>query len=89
MSDDVANNDRSVRIPTFHEGKWQVFSVKFKAMAAIKGFAEALEPGFKSKFLPASEDTLLDLGKEDEKAQSKAKEKNALAVHYLKMSFEN
>ena len=88
MSNDGANNDRSVRIPTFHEGKWQVFSVKFKAMAAIKGFAEALEPGFKSK-LPASEDTSLDLAKEDEKAQSKAKEKNALAVHYLTMSFEN
>ena len=86
MSDDGANNDRSVRIITFHEGKWQVFSVKFKAMAAIKGFAEALEPEFNSKF-PASEDTSLDLVKEDEKAQSEAKEKNALAVHYLTMSF--
>ena len=49
MSDDGANNNRSVRIPTFHKGKWQVFLVKFKAMTAIKGLAEALEPGFKSK----------------------------------------
>ena len=62
--------------------------VKFKAMAVIKRFAEALEPGFKSK-LPASEDTSLNLAKEDKKAQSKAREQNALAVHYLTMSFEN
>ena len=82
MSDGGANNDRSVRIPTFQKGDWQVFGMKFKAMAAIKGFAVALEPGLKNK-LPARGDTPLDLTVKDQKKQSKAKERNALAVHYL------
>ena len=85
---DGAKNNRSVRIPTFQEGKWQAFGIKFKAMSVIIGFAEALEPGFKNE-LPAREDTSLDLTVADEKAQSKAKEKNALTVHSLTMSFEN
>ena len=62
--------------------------MKFKAVIAIKGFGEALEPGFKNK-LPTREDTSLDLAVTNEKTQSKAKVKNALAVHYLVLSFEN
>ena len=65
-----------------------MFGMKFKATAAIKRFAVALELGFKSKF-PAREDTSLDLAAEVQKKQSRAKEKNALAVHYLTMSFKN
>ena len=88
MSNNGANNKRSIRIPTFLEGKFQVLTRKFKAVAAIKGFTEALEPGFKNKF-PAKLDTSLDLVVTNEKAQSEAKVKNILAVHYLTLSFEN
>ena len=41
-------SDRSVKVPVFQPGKFTVFQSKFKAVAAIKGFAEALEPGFES-----------------------------------------
>ena len=49
MSGNRANNDIYMRIPTFQEEKFRVFGMKFKAMAAIEGFAVALEPGFKRK----------------------------------------
>ena len=42
----------------------------------------------KSK-LPEREDASLDLSVTNEKAQSNAKVKNALAVHYLILSSEN
>ena len=75
MSDDGANNDRSVKIPNFVEKKFQVFRMEFKAVAAIKEFAE----GFKSKFT-TREDTPLDLAVTNEKAQSKAKVKKAITI---------
>ena len=65
-----------------------MFGMRFKTIAAMKEFVVALVARFKSK-LPAREDKSMDLTGEDQKKQSKAKEKNALAVHYLTMSFEN
>ena len=39
-------SDRSVKIPLFQPGKFTLLNSKFKAVALIKGFAEALEPEF-------------------------------------------
>ena len=54
----------------------------------VKEFVEALKLGFE-KESPEREDMSLDLTVTDEKAQSKAKVKNTLAVHYVRLSFEN
>ena len=78
MSNDGVNNDRSIRIPTIVEGKFQVFRMKFKAVAAIKGFAEALEPGFKSQ-LPGREDMSLNLAMTD---MRKHNQKQKSRVHW-------
>ena len=80
-------SDRSVKVPVFQPGKFTVFQSKFKAVAAIKGFAEALEPGFESRLPEKENDTLSDSDEDKEKAKNKIK--NALAVHFLTVSFEN
>ena len=64
-----------------------MFQSKFKAVAAIKGFAEALEPGFESRLPEKENDTLS--GSNEDKEKTKNKIKNALAVHFLTVSFEN
>ena len=74
-------SDRLVKVPVFQLGTFTVFQSKFKAVAAIKGFAEALEPGFESRLPEKENDTLFDSDEDKEKAKNKIK--NALAVHFL------
>ena len=80
-------NDRSVKITVFHEGKFSLFQSKLKAVAAIKGFAEALEQGFESQFQDKENDTLSK--RDDKEKKIGMKTKNTLAIHYLEDSFRN
>ena len=80
-------SDRSVKIPVFQPGKFTLFQSKFKAVASIKGFAEALEPGFESRLPEKENDNLSDSDEDKEKVKNKIK--NALAVHFLTVSFKN
>ena len=80
-------SDRLVKVPVFQPGKLTVFQSKFKAVVSMKGFAEAVEPGFESRLPNKENDTLSDRGEDKEKVKNKIK--NALAVHYMTVSFEN
>ena len=70
MSSEMSN-DNSVKIPKFDGTNYTRWKQKFKAVLAIKGIAVALDPNFRNK-LPAREDTVLDISKDDENAQGKA-----------------
>ena len=52
MSENQVSNDKTVKIPILDETKFG--QSKFKSVALIKGFDEALEPGCVSK-LPVKE----------------------------------
>ena len=58
MSDSQLSNNKTVKIIVLDETKFGLYQSKFKSVAAIKGFAEALEPGFELK-LPAKESDVL------------------------------
>ena len=61
---------------------YPVFASKFKALCAMKGCLEALEPSFMAQ-LPADDSTVLDESKEAEAKQIEAKKKNMTAMSYL------
>ena len=86
MSDSQLSNDKAVRIPVLDKTKFGLYQSKFKSVAAIKGFAEALEPGFKLK-LPAKENGVLT-SSANNKEKQKFKMMNLVAVHFLTLSFE-
>ena len=58
MSDSQLSNDKTVKIPVLDKMNFGLYQSKFKSVAAIKGFAKALEPGFELK-LPAKESDVL------------------------------
>ena len=62
-------NDRLVKVLVFQPGEFTVFQSKFKAVAAIKGFAEALEPEFESRLPEKENDTLSDSDEDKEKVK--------------------
>ena len=64
------SNNKTGKVPVLEETKFDLYQSKLKSVAAIKGFAEALEPGFESK-LPAKEKRCLD-----EQCQRQGKTKN-------------
>ena len=68
------------------ETKVGLYQSKFKSLAAIKGFVEALEPGFESK-LPAKESNVLTSSAK-EKVTQQFKTMNLVVVHFLPLSFE-
>ena len=70
----------------FFSQEWTVFQSKFKTVASIKDFTEALKPGFESR-LPNENYTLSDSNEDKEKVK-KNKIKNALAVHYMIVSLK-
>ena len=82
-----STSDRLVNVQVFQPGKFTVFQSKFKAVASIKGFAEALEPGIESRLPNKENDTLSDSAEDKERAKNKIK--NALVVHFLTVSFKN
>ena len=86
MSECQYSNDKTVKVPVLNERKFGLFQSKFKSVAAIKGFTEALEPGFAPK-LPAEENDVLTSSEEDKEKQ-RFKTMNSVAVHYLTLSFE-
>ena len=68
-------NYRSVvKIKVFQEGKLELFQSKFKTMASIKGFTEALEPGFESQLPDKENDALTDRDEDKEKAKKENQE---------------
>ena len=85
---DTKINETSVKIPILDRKKYAVYKAKFRAVGAIKKWGPALNEDFKNQ-LPAREDTVLDPTNESEKKQMLAKAKNAMAVHYLTLSFES
>eukprot|EP00957_Ditylum_brightwellii_P206500 15348722-Ditylum_brightwellii.AAC.1 len=60
------SNDRAVKILIFNLNKFLIYSNKFKAVASVKGFNNALELVFKSKLLD-QEDTVLNASNVNEK----------------------
>ena len=86
MSDSQLSNDKTVKIPVLEKTKFGLYQSKFKSVAAIKGFAEASEPGFEFK-LPAKEIDVLT-SSADDKEKQKFKTMNLVAVHFLTLSFE-
>ena len=86
MSDSQLSNDKTVEIPVLDEKKIGLYQPKFKSVAAIKGFAEAFEPGFELK-LPAKESNVLT-SSADDKEKQKFKTMKLVAVHFLTPSFE-
>ena len=68
-----STSDRSVMVSVFQPGKCTVFQSKFKAVAAIKGFTEALEPGFESR-LPDKKNEILSDSDEDKEETKKNQE---------------
>ena len=68
-------NDRLVKIP----GKLTLLQSKCKAVASIKGFTKALEPGFERRLPEKEHDNLSDSIEDKEKAKNNIN--NALAVH--------
>ena len=58
MSDSQLSNDKTIKIPVLDKTKFGLYQSKWKSVAAIKGFVEALEPGFELK-LPAIESDVL------------------------------
>ena len=53
-------NDRSVKNLVFQEGTFALFQFKFKAVVAIKGFAEVLKPGVEIKLSDKENDIVSD-----------------------------
>ena len=86
MSDSQLSNDKTVKIPVLDKTKFGLYQSKFKSVAAIKGFAKALEPGFELK-LPAKESDVLT-SSADDKEKQKFKTMNLVAVHFLTLPFE-
>ena len=86
MSNIQLSNNKTVKVPVLDETKFDLYQSKLKSVAAIKGFAEALEPGFESK-LPAKESDVLTSSAEDKEKQN-FKTMNLVAEHYLTLSFE-
>ena len=80
------SNDETVKVPVLDDRKFGWFQSKFKSVAAIKGFAEAFEPGFELK-LPAKESNVLT-SSADDKEKQKFKTMKLVAVHFLTPSFE-
>ena len=66
-------SDRSFKVPVFQPGKCTLFQSKFKAVASIKGFAEALESGFESR-LPDKKNEILSDSDEDKEETKKNQE---------------
>ena len=64
MSDSQLSNDKTVKIPVVDETKFGLYQSKFKSVAAIKCFVEALEPGFELE-LPAKESDVLTSSADD------------------------
>ena len=85
---DTKSNETSVKIPILDQKKYAVYKAKFRAVGAIKKWGHALNEDFKNQ-LPVREDTVLDPANESKKKQIEAKVMNALAVHYLTLSFES
>ena len=86
MSDSQLSNDKVVRIPVLNKTKFGLYQSKFKSVAVIKGFAEALKPRFELK-LPAKESDVLTSSAGDKERQ-KFKTINLVAVHFLMLSLE-
>ena len=68
MCENQLSDDKTVNIPVLDETKFGLFQSKFKSVAAIQGFVEALEPGFTSK-LPAKESDVLTSSAGDKEKQ--------------------
>ena len=62
------SNDETVKVPVLDDRKFGWFQSKFKSVAAIKGFAETLEPICAPK-LPAKESDVLTSSEEDKQKQ--------------------
>lgn len=78
----------SVKLPTFDEKEknFNMYWIKFKAYAVVKGFLPALQEGGE-KDMPPNEEKDLDLADDAEKKHLAAKKRNAMAVASLTMSF--
>ena len=63
-------NDRLVKVLVFQPGEFTVFQSKFKAVASIKSFVEALEPAFESRLSNKVNYTLSDNYKDREKQKN-------------------
>ena len=85
MSDSQLSDDKTLKIPFLDKTRFGLYQFKFKSVAGIKGFAEALEPGFALKLLAKESDVLTS---SDDKEKRKNKMMNLVAVHFLMLSFE-
>ena len=82
-----ATNDRLAKISFFQEEAFTLFQSESNAAASKQGPVEALEQGLESHQPDKEHDTLTDCNIATR--ETKTKTKNALAIHYLTISFNN
>ena len=86
MNKNQLSNNKTVKIPVWDETRFGLFSSKSKSVAAIKGFVEALKPGFASELPEKGNNVLTNSAKDKEKQKNKTM--NLTVVPYLKLSSE-